>query len=184
MNKTNITHTIITTVLFASLIIGCGKQASTVSEAETPAPVSTASFPEGLLSSAPLSGAVSVVDARKSIQPDTTITVTGYVGGREEPLVEQRAILTLADTEAMPQCGEDECKTPWDACCVSSEISMASIASVQVLDVDGTVLKQTLSGFGGIKPGSAVTVQGKISPSSSDSVLIVNAEKIHVLGQP
>ena len=144
-------------------------------------------MPDGLLATSPLAGAVGVVEARKEVMPGSDLVVTGYIGGREEPLVDGRAIFTLADSKAVTPCDAipgDSCETPWDACCVSSEIIKASIASVQVADADGVVLKHSLTGLGGIKPGARVTVQGKIAASSSDSVLIVNAEKIHVTQKP
>jgi hypothetical protein len=173
---------IFATALLASYIVGCGNQMPASSpEPQAQAPAN--SLPEGLLSTSPLGDALGVVEARKDVKPDANIVITGYVGGLAAPLVDGRSIFTLADAEAMTRCDAvpgDGCSTPWDACCVSSEIKTASIASIQVLDTDGTVLKQTLEGFGGIKPGSTVTVQGKIDPGSSNSVLIVNAEKIHV----
>ena len=174
---------LMTAALLASLIVGCDEQTPTPAQTETKPQAPTVSLPDDLLAKAPLSGALGVVAARKNVKPGSDIVVTGYIGGREEPLVEGRAIFTLADADAVTRCDAipgDGCETPWDACCVSPEIIKASSASVQVVDADGMVLKHTLAGLGGIKPGSTVTVQGKIAASSTAAALIVNAEKIHV----
>lgn len=186
MIRINKIHITTAAALLATLIVGCGEQtpAPTPSpEAQPQAEAPAASLPEGLLATQPLTDAVSVVEARKEVNPGANIVVTGYIGGLEEPLVEGRAIFALADAKAMTRCDAvpgDACETPWDACCVSSEIKKTAMASVQVVDADGVVLKHTLAGLGGIKPGSTVAVQGKIAPGSSDSALVVNAEKIHV----
>ena len=192
MKHINKLHITTAAALLATLIVGCGEQTpAPASSPETPsqsqAEATDAALPDGLLATSPLADAVGVVEARKEVKPGSDIVVTGYIGGREEPLVEGRAIFTLADSKAVTPCDAvpgDECETPWDACCVSPEIIKASIASVQVVDADGMVLKHSLTGLGGIKPGSTVTVQGKIAASSSDSALIVNAEKIHVTQKP
>ncbi len=186
MIRINKVHITTAAALLATLIVGCGEQASAPtpsSEAQPQAEAPTVSLPEGLLATVALTDAVSVVEARKEVTPGADIVVTGYIGGRAEPMVEGRAIFTVADSKAVTPCDAvpgDACETPWDACCVSQEIIKASIASVQVVDGDGMVLKQTLTRFGGLKPGSTVTVQGKVAPGSSDSALVVNAEKIHV----
>ncbi len=186
MTRINKVHITTAAALLATLIVGCGEQTSTPApspEAQPQAEAPAASLPEGLLATAPLTDAVGVVEARKDVKPGSDIIITGYIGGREEPLVEGRAIFALADAEVMTRCDAtpgDACETPWDACCVSPEIKKTAMASVQVVDADGMVLKHTLTGLGGIKPGSTVTVLGKIAPGSSDSALVVNAEKIHV----
>lgn len=187
MKNINNIHRIIGAVLFAALTAGCGEQATAPavsSETKPQAQKETSvSFPESLIAKEPIPDAVGVVEARKASEPGADIVVTGYIGGRGEPLVDGRAIFTLADAKAVTPCDAipgDSCETPWDACCVSSEIKNASIASVQVVDGDGSVLKQSFAGFGGIKPGATVIVQGKVAKGSSAAGLVVNASKIYV----
>ena len=104
MNKIQMTTA---AALLATLIVGCGEQtpAPTPSpEAQAQAEAPDASLPEGLLATAPLGDAVGVVEARKEVKPGSDIVLTGYIGGREEPLVEGRAIFTLADAKSMTRC--------------------------------------------------------------------------------
>lgn len=187
MKTINNIHKIIVAGLFAFLIAGCGEQAAPPAASSVTKPQAQKEtfdpLHEDLLAKDPIPGAVGVVEARKASEPGADIVVIGYIGGRGEPLVEGRAIFTLADAKAVTPCDAipgDSCETPWDACCVSSEIKKASIASVQVVDGAGSVLKQSLAGFGGIKPGATVTVQGKVATGSSAAALIVNASKIYV----
>lgn len=180
------------TIATAMMVIlaGCGdsdKSSSAESEAATQANSSATPLPADLLSTTPLNNALSVVEARQNVTPDAEIVITGYVGGRVEPLVQGRAILTLADSKIMTRCDDipgDGCSTPWDACCISPEIKKSSTASIQVTDADGNILKNSLEGFGGIKPGSVVTVMGKLADNATDDIFIVNASKIHVADQP
>jgi len=173
----------------AALVTGCSDSTpDSFSSGETPAASSSVAattppaLPNEFLASEPIEGAVNVIAARADVQPGSEIVVTGYIGGRAEPLADNRAVFTLADKE-LTRCDADPgdaCTTPWDACCVSSDLITESIASVQVVDADGAVLKQSLNGWNGIQPGSYVTVSGTIAEGASSSALIVNANKIHL----
>lgn len=173
----------------AALVTGCSDSApDSSSSAEVTAGSSTVAvtapmvLPGEILVSEPIEGGVNVIAARQDVQPGSGIILTGYIGGRAEPLADGRASFTLADKK-LTRCDADpgdDCATPWDACCVSSDLITESIASVQVVDADGAVLKQTLNGWNGIQPGSYVTVSGTIAEGASSSALIVNAKKIHV----
>lgn len=173
----------------AALITGCSEStpSSSTSNESAPEPSAVAAsdlaaLSNDLLAPEPIEGPMSIVAARQNVQPGSDIVLTGYIGGRAEPMADGRAVFTLADT-SLKRCDAepgDGCTTPWDACCVSSDIITASIASVQVVDSEGSVLKQSLNGWNGIQSGSTVTVSGKIAEGSSSSTLIVNADKIHV----
>ncbi len=171
----------------AVLTIGCGDpapQQSSTPVAQEPIPVE---LPATLLASAALPDPLGVVDARKKVEPGAEIAVTGFIGGREEPFVDDRAIFTLADAKALTRCDSkpgDPCPTPWDACCDEPEKIKASVATVQVVDGDGLVLRRKLMGVGGIAPGSTVSVKGKIAPGSTSDALIINAIQIHVTPKP
>jgi hypothetical protein len=185
----NITYTLIVSAALAVFAIGCGdsEQKQTVAPATPKTPAAPKAppveLPETLLAKEALPDAMGVVAARKEVEPGKEIVLTGFIGARREPFVDGRAIFTLADSKALTQCDAipgDGCKTPWDACCDAPEKVKASIASIQVVDGDGMVLKRKLEGFGGIASGSTVSVKGKIAPGSNADVLIVNAEQIHV----
>lgn len=189
-NMKNITCTLIVSVAVAVLATGCGdpEQKQTIAPAKPTAPETPpVELPEALLAKDALPDAVGVVAARKEVEPGKEIVLTGFIGGRVEPFVNGRAIFTLADTKALTQCDAkpgDGCKTPWDACCDDPDKIKASIASIQVVDGDGHVLKGNLEGVGGIVSGSTVSVKGKIAPGSTADALIVNAERIHVTPKP
>lgn len=170
-------------VVAAVTLTGCGG-ASQPSESAPTEDAALNPLPESLIANtAPPSDAIGVVQARKNPEPGKSITLSGFVGGRVRPFVEGRAILTLADSTALIQCNEnpdDNCRTPWDACCETSEMIKASVATVQVVDDSGTVLKGSLDGFGGIEAGRAITVQGEVAAGSNPEVLIVNAKRFYV----
>ncbi len=182
-----IQYSVLVAASFAVMAIGCGNpapQQSTGPVVPEPTPVE---FPETLMASIALTDPVGVVDARKNVEPGAEITVTGFIGGREEPFVDGRAIFTLADSKALTRCDSkpgDSCPTPWDACCDEPEKIKASVATVQVVDGKGMVLKRKLNGVGGIAPGSTVSVKGRIAPGSTSAALIINAEQIHVAPKP
>ena len=173
-----ITHPVIAATMLAVYALGCGNQ-----ESPQPPASSTVPLPQSLIAAAAPANAVGVVEARKNVEPGARIVITGYIGGRVDPFVDNRAAFTLADAKALVRCDanpDDHCKTPWDACCETHEKLKTSIATVQAVDDGGLVLKQTLKGFGGIKPGSYVTVQGKVAPGATSDALVINAEKIHL----
>ena len=177
-------------ILFTSLaaalaitIVGCGQGSSPTPDSSSPAASAENLIPQELVASDQLEGAIGVVDARKDVQEGKEAVVTGFIGGRAEPFVEGRAIFTLADSKAIIRCDvddDDHCATPWDACCDDPAKIKASIATVQIVDGDGMVLKQTLKDFQGIKPGSTVSVKGTIAPGSTKDALVINADQIHV----
>lgn len=122
--------------------------------------------------------AVSVTEARAEAEAGERITLTGYIGGRVEPFTEGRAIFLLADSENAPAC-TDECSTPWDACCTSSDQIAANSATIQVVDAEGKLLPVTLKGKKGLEPGATVTVAGTIQ-EANDAVLIISADTLAV----
>ena len=163
-------------------ISGCGGQSSLESTATSTDPKG-ASLRPTLIVDAPPASAIRVAEARKAVQPGAEIVITGFVGGRADPFVEGRAALTLADGSVLETCDRrpgDGCPTPWDACCDPPEKIEASVATIQVVDANGQVLKQGLKDIGGIREQVVLTVKGKVAPSSSPEALIVSAEQIHV----
>lgn len=180
----NTTSILLLTAALALLVNGCGN--SEKQPAAAPA-APAVELPETLIAKEPLPAAVGVVEARKSVEAGKEIVLTGFIGSRENPFVDDRAIFTLADSKTLTQCDAvpgDGCPTPWDACCDEPEKIKTSIASIQVVDSEGMVLKGKLEGFGGITAGSTVTVKGQIAPGSTAGALVVNAEQIHVTPKP
>lgn len=165
MNKI-LTLTVALSVVF---VAGCNSADTSTSSKQA---META-LPEGLFLDAAPSEAASLSEARANAEVGETVTFHGYIGGRGEPIVEDRALFLVADAENAPAC-TDSCKSPWDACCTSSEIIAANSATVQLVDESGQLLAANLLGKGGIKPGAGVTVVGKVR-QADDSVFVIDA---------
>ncbi len=72
----------------------------------------------------------------------------------------------------------DDCETPWDSCCDSPEDKKRGIATIQIVDAGGRVLKEPVEGVGGLEKLATVTVTGKVAKGSSPDLLMVNATAI------
>ena len=142
-----------------------------------------AKLPEGLLLASAPEGAHGVSETRSAAGEGQTVVVRGVVGGREEPIAQNRAILTLLD-ESVKTCDrmdtDDGCTTPWDACCEAPETIAQNSLAVQVVDAQGRVLEGSLAGAGGLKPLARVVVVGKYRPSPDGQSAIVEATGIFV----
>lgn len=125
-------------------------------------------------------GAVSVIEARKQVEPGATITVTGRIAGAMEPFSKDFATLVLAD-DSLSTCDRepgDECPTPWDACCVEPKVIAASRLTVQVVGEGGQPVGASLKGAKGLKELDALVVTGKVAAGSSPENLIIDASAI------
>ena len=175
-------------LLLGSLLTACDNGSQPPQATATgPSEIETSGLPSELFVAEPPTDALDVVAARQNAQPGADIVIQGFVGGRADPFVDGRAVLTLADAPALETCDQnpdDGCQTPWDACCEAPAKIKASIATVQVVDADGNVLKQGLKGTGGIVEQSMLTIKGLVAAGSSPDSLVVNASKIYVDSTP
>ena len=140
-------------------------------------------FPASLISDKPMEGAIGVVAARKAGKSGESIVIRGKVGGVDPALSDAAAIFVLADEKAITSCDDipgDECPTPWDYCCADPDEKKASIATIQIVDADGKVIRKGLRGLGGIKELSHVIISGTVNDKSTAENMIVNATTIHV----
>lgn len=150
---------------------GCGK----APEAAAPRPEPV--FPVALF--APVSGTpIGVTEARNTVQDGDQVVLRGWIGGRLDPFVENRAVMLLVD-ESLPLCDEG-CKTPWDACCFPAEKTRANTVTVQVADATNQPLRVSLRGQGGLEPAVKVAVAGTVH-REGDAVFLVTAERLAVL---
>ncbi len=134
-----------------------------------------------VLGASPTGEPQSIATARTTVKPGDEITLSGKIMGTANPFVDGRAVFILGDPNVLTACNEtpgDNCETPWDACCDSPEDKKRGIATIQVLDAGGRILKETIEGTAGIEKLAAVTVTGKVAEGSSPDLLIVNAEAI------
>lgn len=120
---------------------------------------------------------------RATAQPGDSITISGRVMGNASPFVAGRAAFILGDPEVLTACNEnpdDACETPWDNCCDSPEDKKRGTATIQVIDADGRVLKETIEGVGGIEKFAPLTVSGTVAEGSTKDLLVINANAIDV----
>lgn len=168
----------------AAVLPGCDDEASDGAPTASAATSAQAALlPEGfVLASAP-DGARGVAETRSAAQEGETVVVRGVIGGREEPIAPNRAILTLLD-ESVKTCDrmseDDGCKTPWDACCEAPEVISANSLAVQVVDAQGRVLEGSLAGAGGLAPLSRVVVVGRYRPSPDGQAAVLEATRLYV----
>ncbi|HSP41913.1 MAG TPA: hypothetical protein VLO11_03480, partial [Luteolibacter sp.] len=138
---------------------------------------------ESVLNATPEGEAKAISEVKASAKPGDEVTVTGRIMGHVKPFVEGRAAFILADPSLITACSDnpgDECGTPWDACCDSPEDKKKAIATIQIVNADGRVLKQGLEGANGLANLATVTVSGQVAAGSAGDLLIVNASAIGV----
>ena len=176
---------VIACAAIATFGISCGgkkdKDKDTDSGQSNPTPESA--IPATFVAATAPEGAVSVVEARAAAKPGAPIVLRGKVGGKFKPISESVAILVLADEKAIASCDQnpdDQCEAPWDYCCEEAAKIAASTATIQIKGEDGKLLPSTLRGFGDLKELSHLVISGTVDETSTDAVLIVNADKIHV----
>jgi hypothetical protein len=121
-------------------------------------------------------------EVRRSASVGDTVTFTGYIGGRAQPFVSERAVMLVADIEAAPPC-TDGCPVPWDACCTPSDVIIANSATVQVVDAAGALLRVGLEGQGPLQCGAEVTVVGKVR-ETGEKLFVVDATKVAPASTP
>lgn len=126
---------------------------------------------------------VTILKARESAKPGENIILQGIVMGSASPFVEGRAIFVLGDPDKLTPCNQnpdDPCKTPWDVCCETPEDIKASTVTVQVVDAEGKVLRESIRNVNGLQPLSKVVVSGIATDTSNADMLILNANAIEV----
>ena len=142
---------------------------------------------ETVLRTAPKGEAKAIKEVKATAKPGDEVTLTGRIMGNIKPFVEGRAAFIVADPSIITACSDkpgDECETPWDACCDTPEDKRKAIATIQIVNPEGRVLKQGIEGRGGLAKLATVTVSGKVAEGSSGDVLIVNATAIGVAAGP
>ncbi|MEA2708846.1 MAG: hypothetical protein QOF78_1447 [Phycisphaerales bacterium] len=165
------------------VVVGCDNEAeSTRSAAPAATPVAAASLPAGMVVTAAPAGAQDLDAVKKSAKDGDAVVVNAWIGGADEPMAKNRAMMTVADV-SLPSCDKtpmDTCKTPWDSCCEAIETRTAKTATVQVVDAAGKPLAGTLENVAGLKPLSKVTVAGIARRPAGSETLVIEAKQIHV----
>ncbi len=164
------------------LLASCGKK-ETAGSTTAPTAAVLSSELQSVIATAPTGDVQEIHLVRTTAKPGDEITISGKIMGNVKPFVDGRAVFTVADPTVITACNEnpdDDCDTPWDACCDTKEQKLIGLASVQILSSDGRVLKEGLEGVGGLAKLSSVTVAGKVADGSSADSLVVNATAIQV----
>ena len=171
----------------AAMTVGCEPEkppAPVTPPPPQPTAADASALPQDLFLDKAPEGAVELAAAKKSVKPGDEIVVRGRIAGQEEPIADNRAILTLLDA-AVTTCDElpgDTCPTPWDACCEPRDSLQASTATIQIVDASGRPLKTGLRGINGIEPLKELVVVGTVKDGSDANNLVINATGIHVKG--
>lgn len=121
---------------------------------------------------------------RTQVSPGDKVILEAKVMGTATPFVDHRALFVVGDEGTLTSCDlnkGDQCKTPWDVCCESADAIRAGTATIQIVDADGNVLKQSIRGVNGLKELSRVRVEGVVAPQSTVEALIINASAIQIL---
>lgn len=175
------------THLFAAtalcLLVSCGEKPPAASAPPDPTKNENKVLLESVLGTAPKGEPMAVVAAKAAARPGDEITVTGRIMGHKKPFVTGRAAFIIADPSLITPCTEkpdDPCVTPWDCCCDTPEDIQKATATIQIVDAEGRVLKESLEGVGGLANLATVTVTGKVAPGSSGEALIINASALRV----
>ena len=174
---------IVSIVTVGLVIVGCNKEENSPRSAAAPATTAAvASLPAGVIVTDAPAGAQDLDVVKKSAKDGDAVVVNAWIGGQEEPMAKNRAIMTVAD-KSLPTCDKtpmDTCKTPWDSCCEPTETRTAKTATVQVVDATGKPIPGTLEDVAGLRPLSKVTVAGIARRPAGGDTLIIEANKIHV----
>lgn len=171
-------HLLSASVLFLAACKEAPQSSSTASEDP---PSAEKMLLEKVISTQPTGEAKAITDVKTTAKPGDEVTLTGRIMGNIKPFVEGRAAFILADPSIITACSDkpgDECDTPWDACCDSPEDKKKAIATIQIVNEEGRVLKQPIEGVSGIANLATLTVSGTVAEGSSGDVLIVNANAI------
>ncbi len=174
MKKALFTITVISSTLF---LAACAPSATeeTVTQTTT---IEPGSF---LLSEAP-GNAVPVAEIVKTGSPGDSVVVEGVIGGLLHPFTQGYASFVLGD-DAIVYCNEmaepDHCPTPWDACCVDSDILKASRLVIQMLDQQGMPLETDLKSSLSLKELDELIIVGEVAEGSTPSNVIINASGIY-----
>jgi hypothetical protein len=166
-------------MVVALLIAGLAMGASSTwaDKAAGPTKAGNAMLPASLFVAVAPANALDVGDARKSAVEGKPIVMRGQIGGLAKPFAEKYAMFVVCD-KRLAVCPSG-CTNPADFCSVPRDRLMASIATVQVLDRNGALLKSSVEGLNGLRTLSEVVIRGTVA-KKDQNILVVNAENIYV----
>jgi hypothetical protein len=170
------TRTILVTAVLG--LAACGPGGTKVE----PGTAAGAGLPAAVVAAAEPAGAKSVTEVKATAKEGDEVVVRGQVGGSAKPVVDGRAVFTIADPEKLHSCNQkpgDTCGTPWDYCCHTPAEIAAATLSVQVVGADGRPVAADV-GASGVKPLTMVVVKGRVGPRPDPKVLVIDAAQVFV----
>lgn len=155
--------------------VGCSYQASTPSTLDQTNPTSAPAVDTTklLLTTEP-AGASDVINVRESASDGDHVVITGRIGGGENPWIEGRAAFSLVDG-SLKACSDipgDQCKKPWDYCCVTDKIP-TSTALVKIVDENGKLVKADARKLLGVKELSTVVIKGTAQRDDAGNLTVL-----------
>ncbi|MEM9282762.1 MAG: hypothetical protein AAGA96_13120 [Verrucomicrobiota bacterium] len=162
-------------ILFA--LTGCGDEGG---ESNEPAAQETGagvdSRIEAVFTDMEIADAMAVTEVRTTAKPGEEVVVAGKIAGTMKPFAEGFATLVLGDLE-LHTCDlnpDENCPTPWDACCEEPEVLKAMRLTVQIVDEENRPIGQGLKGVRGLKEMDEITVKGLVTEGSDNNNVIIN----------
>lgn len=125
-------------------------------------------------------GAKSVMELRKDAKDGDIVVIVGRIGGDKNPWIEGKAGFWIVDASFKP-CSEregDDCPTPWDYCCESSQDLAKGTATIKFVDEQGKTINKDARELFNLKELITVVVKGK-AKRDVDRNLIVLASGIY-----
>ncbi len=161
----------ISMVTFLALLAGCAQD-------ETATTQSPPQVDSAYLAKSEPAGAIPVGESRESTKDDDEVVLIGRIGGSASPFVDGIAAFTIVDPK-VPSCTDEEgCPTPWDYCCQQNAVK-ENIATVKIVDPEGTIVSEDARTVLGIKELDLVVVHGKAKRDEQGN-LAVMADQVFV----
>lgn len=157
-------------------------QAQPAAEAQPAAAAPDAAAPDAVFVSERPAGAEPLLAVKQRSKVGDQVVFEARVGGRAEPFVSKRAIVTVIDPK-LASCADEEgdsCAEPWDYCCETAEELVRQSATVRVVDGAGQPLADTLEGRNGLAGLKTVVVQGTVVEANEAGVFVVDATGVWV----
>lgn len=179
--KINITATaIIPAIALSMALVSCNKSEEPSSKdaaAQQQASPSVAVMEACFTETAPTEF-VSIEEARK-VPAKQKVAVKGTLLGRENIFLDNAAMFLIGDPSKIEiETGEEK---PWIACCTPPEVIKTSTLTVQFVDDQGNVIRQSAKGVKGLKELDEVIISGEMDEASTPEAPILNIGKINIV---
>lgn len=139
-------------------------------------------LPDSLFLAAAPAGVEPIASLKQKAREGDTVVINAVIGGRSQPFVNDRAVMTVVDAQTHNPCLAEghHCPTPWDYCCTPPEELISDVASVQIVGADNRPLAVDLKDVENLKPLTRLVIRGTIASRTDQTTLVVNAEGIYV----